>query len=196
MGIMSRNLFLATALSALCVYPSTPARAQDQGGESKAPEAVAPAAQEKKPKARTPAMMFALDLRQDSKKWVMGKRFATGNVIAMELVPGDQKHESWQELLTNMVIFDVPMRMYVDMWKQELSEKAPSISLIEEPVGENATLVRYRSADEQGLWRFVQGKDGVYAMAYQVKSSAMDKERLALWENLVKKTAFVDNAKK
>jgi hypothetical protein len=190
-----KSLFVLTASVAAVFATSVQAQNQDKP----VPESPSPATvvkgEEKKIKARTPVMMFALDLRQDEKKWTMGKRFSTGNVLAMELVPGDQKHESWQELLTNMVVFDVPLRMYVDMWKAELAAKAPSISLIEEPVDENSTLVRYRSADEQGLWRFVQGKDGVYAMAYQAKSGAADKDRLAKWENLVKKTQFVDNAR-
>ena len=149
-----------------------------------------------KSKARNPLMMYALDLKQDDKKWILGNRFSTAGVLAMELVPEGQTHTSWKEMLTNMVIFDIPLRTYVDMWKSALSKNAPTISLTEEGGGEDTVIVRYKSADEQGIWRFVQGGDGVYAMSYQAKLEGLDQDRLGKWEGLVKQTQLTQNMRK
>lgn len=142
-----------------------------------------------------PKMMYSLDLKKDDRKWGVGHRSANGNVFIMELVSEGQSTKQWDELLTNMVILDQDMGIYVAKWQKLLMEKMPGIYMDEEILPDRSMIVRYRSADERGVWRFSQGSDGVYALCYLSKNNEDGPPRIKLWEELIKSSPLIPKAK-
>lgn len=144
---------------------------------------------------QNPKMMYSLDLKKDTKKWGVGSRTSTGNVFIMVLFSEGQSIESWDELLTNMVVLGQDMGSYVASWQQLLMEKMPGLYMDEEVLPDKSMIVRYRSADESGVWRFVQGVDGVYALCYISKNKEQTADRMTFWENLIKSSPLITNAR-
>jgi len=148
------------------------------------------------PKAKvTPKMMYSLDLKKDEKKWGLGSKASVGNVFIMELVTEGQSMQTWSELVTNMVVLEQQMGEYVSKWQQLLMKKVPGLYMDEEILSDQSMIVRYRSADESGVWRFTQGADGVYALCYVSKTGEGTKERVKFWENLIKSSPLIPRAK-
>lgn len=142
-----------------------------------------------------PKMMYSLDLKKDQKKWGVGSRTASGNVFVMELVSEGQTIQKWDELLTNMVLLGQEVGPYVAQWQKLLMEKMPGLYMDEEILPDRSMIVRYRSADESGVWRFTQGVDGVYALCYLSKTGTNAPARLKFWEGLIKTSPLIPNAK-
>lgn len=143
----------------------------------------------------TPKMMYSLDLKKDAKKWGLGSRTSMGNVFIMELVTEGQSIQTWSELVTNMVVLEQQMGEYVSKWQQLLMKKVPGLYMDEEILSDQSMIVRYRSADESGVWRFTQGADGVYALCYVSKNDEGAKERVKFWESLIKASPLIPRAK-
>lgn len=189
------TLWLCAISVVLVTTPSpattTPANPPPSTPTTATPTAIPTATAEK----QGPKMMYSLDLKKDTKKWGVGSRSATGSVFIMELVSEGQSIESWNELLTNMVVLGQDMGSYVARWQQLLMEKMPGLYMDEEILPDKSMIVRYRSADERGVWRFVQGVDGVYALCYISKSKEQPDDRMTFWENLIKSSPLIANAK-
>jgi len=140
----------------------------------------------------TPKMAVSLKMSDDSKKWKMG--FGHGNPlrIIMELVPEGEVVESWNELSTNIILFDIPVEIYLKRWKEGM-ESAGAKIVKEETLSDGSFLVAYSSPDENGLWRYFQGPDGIYGVSYQTRPSTEDPVRLKIWDGIIRKASLAAN---
>jgi hypothetical protein len=151
--------------------------------------------EEGKPSSKVPKMMYSLDLKKDDRRWGVGNRTSSGSVFVMELVSEGQSMQSWNELLTNMVVLGQEVGTYVSQWQQLLLEKMPGIFMEEEILPDRSIIVRYKATDESGVWRFAQGEDGVYALCYLSRDKEQGAPRLEMWEKMIKSSPLIINAR-
>lgn len=140
------------------------------------------------------AMSFAMD--KDPTKWV--PQFMGGNAsgVILELVPEGQSIKAWREMVAQQIVFTAkPLRQHVDEWKAMLRRADPAIEITEESHEDGSALVTYTSlaAQEMSMRRFIGSQDGVYMLAYHVRPSLKDEQRIATWRKILTDANLVPN---
>ena len=80
---------------------------------------------------------------------------------------------------------------YVYTWKAALLKADPKIDFTEEAIGNDSIIVMYRSAGQTGIQRFIRGTDGVYMLAYQVRSQFKKDEILRIWDGIIRSATLI-----
>jgi hypothetical protein len=134
----------------------------------------------------TPQMAMGLDMGRDTTEWrLAGTPEGSRVSILSEMIPVGDSVESWEEMVTSIVVFGQGLDIYCDNWTKSLEEAGAKIT-------ENTTLpdgsrwVRYNASGENGSWRFIQGPDAIYGISYQTRPHWEEPERLELWESILK----------
>lgn len=140
----------------------------------------------------TPLKAVALGMAKDPKIWKVGHGAGNQASILLEMVPEGEEVASWNELSTNIVLFGVPVAGYVEQWKDRLRSAGATISE-EETLPDGSIWVAYSSSSENGMWRYLQGPDGVYGASYQTRPSTEDPERVNIWREILREASLQPN---
>ena len=133
----------------------------------------------------TPEMAVGMNLKTDPKKWRMaGPPEGNEKFISSEVLPSGEDIGNWRELSTSIVVFNANLAKYEEAWASSLQETGATI-LERKPMGDGSLWIKYRSAEENGMWRFFQGPDGVYGISYQTKPDQEDQARVDIWREIL-----------
>jgi len=135
-------------------------------------------------------MALSLDISKDSGvEW--GLIFQSGDQegLIMELAPKGQKAGTWDELVSSRVSFGVPLEEYVEAWSEMIKSQGAKIVSME-TLKDRSILVKYNSEDENAIWRHFRGTDGVYSIAFQTRPKTEKKERVDLWDKLLREATL------
>jgi hypothetical protein len=147
----------------------------------------------------TPEMAMSFAMNKDPKKWV--PQFLDGDKtgIIYELVPEGQAIKAWKEMVAQQIAFTKnSLRKHVDDWKAMLLRADPMIEIKEEQRDDGSILVTYTSlaAQEMSMRRFIKAKDGIYMLAYHVRPSLKEEERVNIWLDILTASNLVPNPEK
>lgn len=140
------------------------------------------------------AVSFSLD--ESQKKWEAQTIYGSPRKILVEFVPEGDRVENWSEMVANQIVFTpLPMQEYVATWKNSLRQVDPDIALEVVSALEEAVIVSYQSniARETAIRKFMQGRDGIYMLAYHVRPELADTAVLARWEKIITEALLVEN---
>src|SRR5271157_3705489 len=119
-------------------------------------------------------------IAKDPRKWTLDHT-AARYFLGGDSIKSWKEMVSWQFIDTNM-----SLRKYVDAWEDGLGKADAKIDIKEEAIGDDSIIVTYTSADQIGIQRFIKGKDGVYMLAYQVRSQFKKDEIFKLWDSIIR----------
>ena len=144
------------------------------------------------------AMRFAM-AKDDTTTWV--PQFMDGNAsgIIFEFVPEGQSIKAWREMVAQQIAFTkISLRAHVDEWKAMLQRADPKIEIAEEAMSDGSLLVTYTSlaAQEMSMRRFIKAKDGIYMLAYHVRPSLKEEQRVAKWREILTDASLIPNPEK
>lgn len=147
----------------------------------------------------TPEMAMSFAMNKDSKKWV--PQFMDGNAsgIIFEFVPEGQSINAWKEMVAQQIAFTKnSLRKHVDEWKAMLLRADPKIEIKEEQKDDGSILVTYTSlaAQEMSMRRFIKAKDGVYMLAYHVRPTLKEDDRVKIWLDILNAANLIPNPEK
>lgn len=126
---------------------------------------------------------------KDTRKWMPSH---TGGKMFLE---GDSS-KSWKEMVSvEFTDTNVSLRKYVDVWKDELLKTDSRTDIKEEAVGNDSIIVTGTSADQTRIHKFIKGKDGIYMVAYQVRSQFKKDELFRIWESIVRNASLIPSNK-
>jgi hypothetical protein len=140
----------------------------------------------------TPLMSVRLKLGEDGRNWNMETVDGSGGVILLEMVPEGEEVSNWNELSSYLVVFRAELAPYLDGWTSGLSGQGVTIKETR-TLDDGSVMVEYTSEDENGLWRFFQGPDGVYGVSYQTRPATEDWRRKETWRGILGHAAFAKN---
>jgi len=143
------------------------------------------------------AMTFRID--RDPRKWAIQHQAGNKTGVILEFVPEGDSIKAWKEMVEHQIAFTkVPLRKYVDTWKELVLKADPKAEPKEETLADGSILVTYTalSADETSLRKFIKGKDGIYMLAYHVRPKLKQDETFKLWEEIVRAASLLPNPEK
>ncbi|NTV47473.1 MAG: hypothetical protein HGB11_13360 [Chlorobiales bacterium] len=144
----------------------------------------------------TPDSAMSFSMNKDPKKWESAHMAGNETGIIMEFVPKGDSIDSWKEMVEQQIVFtDIPVRKLVDSFKKMFLKADSRIDIREETITDGSLLLTYTTypADESGMRRFIQGKDGIYMLAYHVRPKLKDNRRFKLWDDILRKARLVPN---
>ncbi|MEO8207142.1 MAG: hypothetical protein ABI615_13255 [Chthoniobacterales bacterium] len=147
----------------------------------------------------TPDQAMGFAMLDDSRPWVQAYTNGNSQGCIMEFVVKGDNVEKWKELLVQQILFTkMPLKDYVAAWMAGMKKADPNIKMKEESSSDKSALVAYTSltASEQGYRRFIQGTDGIYALAYTVRPQLAKPNILALWKKILLGAALQPNPEK
>ncbi len=147
----------------------------------------------------TPEMSMSFAISKDPCKWSLQFTDGDRTWIVCELVPEGQIIEDWKEMVAQQIAFTKnSIGKHVKEWKALLRHADPQIEIKEERNEDGSILVTYTSleAREMSMRRFIQAKDGVYMLAYNVRPALKNEDRVKLWLEILKGAHLVPNPEK
>jgi hypothetical protein len=143
----------------------------------------------------TPKMAVVLPATQDrDTKWVIAHTDGNEVSLLMELVPSGQRVESWDQLISNTVCFSCGMSQFLAEWKEKLESAGARIES-SEVLPDKSVITVYKSLEENGIWRHMEGPDGIYGISYQTRPATENPERVRMWERLIREVRLDKNPK-
>lgn len=147
----------------------------------------------------TPDSAISFSLFNDPKKWESAYLKGSPAGIIMEFVPQGDSINSWKEMVAQQIIFTtMPLRQFVESFKEVALTRDPKIDIREETIFDGSLLVTYTSflADETSMRRFIQGKDGIYMLAYHVRPKLKNNKSLSIWKDILCTARLLPNPRK
>jgi hypothetical protein len=122
----------------------------------------------------------------------MGNTTGDAKSLLMRLVPSGQSVDSWDEMVSSTVCFSCSLEEFVGGWRRGLEESGARIES-SETLPDGSIITVYKSLEENGIWRHLQGRDGVYGVSYQTRPATENPERVRMWENLIRAVSLDRN---
>ena len=144
--------------------------------------------------AAVPRYAVLFDFNRDSRQWSPQSPDEQSQEAILEFVPHGDSLEAWRELVVEQVALTAtPLHEFVEAWKQKLSKANFDLQLKEDVLSDGSVLVSYssQSANETGMRRFIQGKDGIYMVAYEVRPSFKNEGIYHTWEGILHSARLV-----
>lgn len=142
------------------------------------------------------AASIQFDLQQDERAWVQAHSDANKGGQLQDFVLVGQSVKSWDEMVTRQVLFTrVPLRRFVDNWRRMLVRADRKNGYEETADASGAIVVEYRvpKAKEMGIRKFMQGPDGIYMLAYQVRPTSLDEGVYETWGRIIAAAVLVED---
>jgi len=142
-----------------------------------------------------PRMAVAFSIGSDkARKWGPNRDAATLSGFLYELVPEGQTVDAWNEKVVQQIaLTSLNLRAYLQIWEVGMRGQDPKAEFRPAPLPDGSIEVEYTAPTlkETGVRRFLQGSDGVYALAYQARGGARDDGRYKLWKGIVEAARLV-----
>jgi hypothetical protein len=129
-------------------------------------------------------------IASDPRKWTLEKRPDKDGAETFVL-EGDSAEARGEIVRLQVAITQESLQSYVYAWKAALLKADPKIDFKEEAIGNDSIIVTYRSAGQTGIQSFIKGKDGVYMLAYQVRSQFKKDEILRIWDSIIRSATLI-----
>jgi hypothetical protein len=147
----------------------------------------------------TPDSAMAFYINKDARKWA--PQFQDGNKkgFIMEFVIDGDSIKSWKEMVAQQIAFTkTPLRKYVDTWKGLLLKADSKVEFTDGTNTDGSITESYTSisADETSIRRFIQGKDGIYMLAYHVRPKLKDPDIWKIWQGIIESAKLIPNPQK
>lgn len=144
--------------------------------------------------APSPAASIQFELQQDARTWIPAHSKADKQGLVQDFVPEGHELKSWEEMLTRQVLFTkVPLRKFVNNWHRMLIRADRKHRYAETTDENGAIIAEYQvpSAKETGIRKFIQGPDGIYMLAYQVRPTSLDDDNYKTWKQIITTATLV-----
>jgi hypothetical protein len=141
----------------------------------------------------TPQMVLSLPINKDpDRNWELVSSQGSPTFIIGELTPNGEDPKKWKELITQTIAFGTDLNAYTKKWIKGIKDSGGSIEEAKK-LGDGSIFVVYSSPNENGIWKYLQGPDATYGVAYQSRPGEQPKKRLETWKELIKQTELIKN---
>jgi len=146
-----------------------------------------------RPKIPTPWLAVSFSFERDPGWNVVEARGSETAVVRRYLRDGDTL-DAWDELVSlETALIRSDLHSFVENFQAVRSD--PNVASTAEASSRGSMIVRYESplSDELSIRRFFAGPDGIYMLAYHVRLSLADPERLQIWNTILAEAVLVEN---
>jgi len=144
----------------------------------------------------TPDMAMSIPFQNDTTKWSMQFMDGDRTKIIAEFTPEGQSIKAWKEMLAQEITFTKnSLNKHLNAWKAMILKADPNVIITEKKKEDKLAIYTYKSKlfNEFSIRIFMKGSDGIYAQAYHIRLSEMNKERVELWTKLIPQTTLSPN---
>ena len=138
--------------------------------------------------APLPMKAMSWSLPRDGHKWVVQSQEANDRGLTTQFLPAGDSPAAWTEMLVQQTTFtDSGVRHFVDLYRTELL-KADRAAVPAETLNADASITLTFASDKTGqttVRRFMRGTDGIYMLAYYVRTAARNADTLARWREAI-----------
>jgi hypothetical protein len=134
----------------------------------------------------TPEMAISIDIGGRSSGWRVKSETQSPMILKTEMMPTIP--ENFEESINSVVAFGVGLNQYISKWGLSLGLSYTDMVIRNQNSKE--IIVTYKTAKEHGIWKFIQGSDGVYALGYTFAPKGAKSEKTKTMVEVVEKSGI------
>ncbi len=142
----------------------------------------------------TPEQAMSFNIARDARAWTIARNDASAEGFITDLLLEGETLAAWTERVEQSVNFtDQPVADYVEQWQRDVQQAHPELALTPARLEDGSISVICDGGGQLAMYRFIQGRDGIYALAYAVRRDHVDPSRWKRWVAVLLKAHLVDN---